>query len=72
MFSKKTGMAKVQAVVSKLLTTVAELQDGIEEIDGELAANREVQDAIKQQNRVLGASRTQASNLARNIEEMLS
>lgn len=71
MFGKPTGMQRIDKLVGQLLAIKSDLNQGIEEIDEVLDANSKIQETIKAENRVLGASRTQASNLARNIEEML-
>lgn len=70
--TKKTGMQRVDQLVGQMLTIKADLNQGIDEIDEILDANSKIQDTIKAANRLLGAKRTQATNLARNIEELLS
>ena len=72
MFGKPTGMQRIDKLVGQLLAIKADLNQGIDEIDERLDENRKVQDTIKAANRLLGAKRTQATNLARNIEELLT
>jgi predicted nucleic acid-binding Zn-ribbon protein len=72
MFGKPTGMKRIDQLVGQLLTIKADLNQGIEEIDDVLDENSKIQDTIKAANRLLGAKRTQATNLAKNIEELLS
>jgi len=69
---RRTGVQRIDALVGQLLTIKANLNLGIDEIDDVLAVNRSVQETIKAENRVLGAERTRATNLAKNIEELLS
>lgn len=68
---RKTGIQRIDALVGQLLTIKANLNLGIDEIDDVLASNRAVQESIKADNRILGAKRTRATNLAKNIEELL-
>lgn len=72
MFGKPTGMQRIDKLVGQLLAIKSDLNQGIEEIDEVLDANSKIQETIKAANRLLGAKRTQATNLARNIEELLS
>ncbi len=68
----KTGIQRIDKLVGQLLTIKAALNQGIEEIDTVLEANRQEQNMLKDDNMVLGAKRNQATKLAQNIEELLS